>query len=344
MDTESLHEPLVVICIPTYNAADTLRETLDSLLIQSYRNIEIHILDNCSEDTTLDLLAEIDDPRLYIHSHDINVGAEGNFSRCIKMAGGFYTCIYHADDVYDPLIVEKQVSYLEATPQVEAVFAQASTIDDESTVTGHIDLIPPVPAGIVKEYCFLALLKNLLRNGNRLVISSLMVRTSVFQQHIRDWGDGRFKSASDLDMYLRLAQRAPIAIIGERLIQYRISEKQFSQRIRDRVERPDFFLVTEVYIAQHSQDLDADDIRRYRWIERHDVVARAMNATISGDTAKARLLLKDTLSFDALHGALSSKRGLATLAASSYLHLVSAIGLWKHSLVLTRWAKARKWV
>ena len=335
--------PRVVIGIPTYNAAATLKETVDSLLRQTHQNLEVHISDNHSTDNTLAVLASIRDPRLHVHAHHVNVGAEGNFTRCIQMAAGDYTCIFHADDLYDPRIIEKQVSYLEANPQVEAVMAQASTINDASAVTGHIDMIPPVPFGTVCEYPFVPLLKNLLRYRNRLVISSLMVRSSVFQRHVRDWGDGRFKSASDVDMYLRLAQRAPIAVMGERLIQYRISERQFSQRIRDRVERPDFFLVTEAYIAQHRQSLSADDLLHHGWLERHDRVARAMNAATAGETAKARALLKGSLSVDALHAAVSSKQGLATLAASLMLHVVSWLGFWKYAIKPIRWAKTRKW-
>ena len=76
--------PLVCICIPTYNVAATVRETLESILAQTYKNIVVHISDNASTDGTLDVIESITDSRITIHRHAVNVGGEGNFNRYVN--------------------------------------------------------------------------------------------------------------------------------------------------------------------------------------------------------------------------------------------------------------------
>lgn len=105
--------PLVCICVPTYNAAITIRETLHSILSQTYKNLVIHISDNSSTDTTLKIVESMDDPRLRIHRQQKNIGAEGNFENCIRLGEGKYTAIFHADDIYEPEMVAKEVAFLE---------------------------------------------------------------------------------------------------------------------------------------------------------------------------------------------------------------------------------------
>ena len=94
------NSPLVCICVPTYNVESTVRETILSILAQTYSNIVVHISDNSSTDNTLSIIEALNDPRIIIHRNETNVGGEGNFTRCIQMATGKYTAIFHADDVY----------------------------------------------------------------------------------------------------------------------------------------------------------------------------------------------------------------------------------------------------
>ena len=126
--------PLVCICIPTYNAEKTIRETLVSVVNQRYSNLIILVVDNASTDGTLAVVETFSDPRISIHRNEVNVGGEGNFNRCIQLARGKYTAIYHADDVYEPQMVERQVAFLEANPDAGVVFTAASLIDDNGKI------------------------------------------------------------------------------------------------------------------------------------------------------------------------------------------------------------------
>ncbi|MFZ4077412.1 MAG: glycosyltransferase family 2 protein, partial [Legionellaceae bacterium] len=86
--------PCVCICIPTYNAELTIKETLLSLVNQSYPHLLIKVIDNASTDETLACARSIDDERIQVIEHALNVGGEGNFNRCIAYAEGDFTGIF----------------------------------------------------------------------------------------------------------------------------------------------------------------------------------------------------------------------------------------------------------
>lgn len=123
--------PLVSICIPTYNAEKTVVDTVESVLNQTYRNLEIIVSDNASTDNTIALLEKFTDPRIKLYRNSKNIGAEKNFNRCIELATGRYIAIFHADDVYLPEMVEKQVKAFLDDPSIGAVFTTATYINEK---------------------------------------------------------------------------------------------------------------------------------------------------------------------------------------------------------------------
>lgn len=320
--------PLVCICVPTYNAAATIRETLESVLAQTYRNLVIHVSDNASTDDTLKIVESVADARVHIHRQEKNVGAEGNFNRCIQMAEGKYTAIFHADDIYEPDMVARQVAFLEANPEAGAVFAEATTIDEMGHRIGEIRL----PKGIVSSgglYDFSTMFKAILRHSNFFICPSAMVRTQVYQQEIKRWRGEQFRASADLDLWLRILQLHPVGYLPERLMRYRISGSQWSAKVRLGTERADFFLVTDHYLAQESvrAKLDAADLRNYRWLERRDRLMRAVNLFVGGNPGAGDELIHDIPSRDALLAALKSKRGAFVLLLGAYVKLLAIFKL-----------------
>jgi len=315
-------KPLVCICIPTYNAEKTVGETLESILAQTYSNLVIHISDNASTDDTLKVVESFKDSRIHIHPQKENIGGEGNFTRCIQMAEGEYTAIFHADDVYHPNMIEKQVCFLEANSDIGSVFTQAFTIDEQGKRTGLIGRVPEKDKE-GKAIGFEELLKMMLLHHNFLVCPSVLVRTDIYKNKIREWGSSLFQSASDIDTWLRLSEIQPIAILNEPLMNYRISPTQFSERIRNRTERTDFFLVIDHYLEREDVQafLTPQDLRYYGWLNRHESVACAINLLKLGRVRKARFLLKNIFCWDALQAAFYTKRGRATLMGGVLLQV-----------------------
>lgn len=324
--------PLVCICIPTYNAAATVRETLTTILAQTYPNFVVHVSDNASTDDTIRVIESLADPRIIIHRNESNIGGEGNFNRCIRLAEGKYTAIYHADDLYEPEMVEKQVAFLEAHPQAGAVFTEAKLIDEHGKVFGQIGF----PAGLGSfdtQYDFKTVFKAVLRHSNFFICPSVMARTTVYQEDVKCWRGELFKSSADLDVWLRIAQMRGVGLLPLPLMRYRISSSQFSANLRARTQRADFFLVTDHYLAQSEvQDMLASaDKQYYARLERTDRVVRAVNLYVHGREREAGELCRGVVSGEAVRASFSGKRDLITLAAGMLVSLLvlsrlSAIG------------------
>jgi glycosyltransferase involved in cell wall biosynthesis len=96
-------DELVTIAITTFNRADGfLNAAIASALAQTYRNIEVIVADNCSDDHTGELVAGFRDPRIDYVRHESNIGPYRNFNFCVDRARGKYFCLLHDDDLMDP--------------------------------------------------------------------------------------------------------------------------------------------------------------------------------------------------------------------------------------------------
>ena len=320
--------PLVCICIPTYNAAATIKETLVSILAQAYKNIVIHVSDNASSDATLMIVESLADHRVKIHRNAENIGGEENFNRCIQLAEGKYTAIFHADDIYEQDMVAKQVAFFEAHPEAGAVFTDASTIDEMGKEISKI-CIPNYIKSLGGLYDFRTMFKALLMYSNFFICPSVMVRTRIYKQEIKCFLGGRYKTSADLDVWLRIMQHHPVGYLKEPLMRYRISSSQGSAKVRLGTKRADFFLVMDHYLEQEfvQSFITASDISNYENLERRDQVMRAVNLYITGYSRQASELIKDVLFLGAIKSALKSKQGVFVLILGSYLKLLVLLRL-----------------
>ena len=95
--------PLISIALCTYNGAEFLVQQLESILSQSYQNIEIIIGDDCSTDDTLRIIAkyECEDPRIKIYKNAKNIGFNKNFGKTISLTTGDFIALSDQDDIWD---------------------------------------------------------------------------------------------------------------------------------------------------------------------------------------------------------------------------------------------------
>ena len=331
----NLKQPLVSVCIPTYNTETTIHETLASIINQSYANLDIQIVDNASTDNTLKVVAEFDDARIKIHRNEVNVGAEGNCTRCIQVATGKYTAIFHSDDIYEPEMVQRQVEFLERHAEAGAVFTEANLIDETGRFFGNIKL--PDGLGSPKHlYDFVTVFKAVLKHSNFLICPSVLARTNLYQQEIKGWRADQFGPSADLDVWLRMAQLQPIGILPLPLMRYRISHSQVSARVRLKTERADFFRVTDFYLAQNDvrTKLDFCDIQNHVRLERRDRVMRAINALLQGNASLAKELCPDVLSMDVFKAALQTRRGLGVMLLATFLKIMLTLRM-NHLAIIT---------
>lgn len=127
------NRPRVSIAVPVYNGQRYLRATLDSLLNQTYRDIEIIICDNASTDATESICREYvaRDSRVRYLRAERNVGPAANYNRGIEAARGDYFKWNAADDLCEPTFIEKCVAALEADTSLVLAYPRTIQIDSE---------------------------------------------------------------------------------------------------------------------------------------------------------------------------------------------------------------------
>ncbi|HEY6871433.1 MAG TPA: glycosyltransferase [Geobacteraceae bacterium] len=263
----SSRRPLVSVCIPTCNSARYLRETLESIAAQTYDNLEVIISDNASSDDTIAVANEYGAKYGFkVCANAVNTGAFNNWNRLVDLAQGEYVVIYHSDDIYEPTIVEESVAFLEREPQAGLVGTLATVIDEAGRERYPVRLPTGVTAAAL--YGFPGVFRAVLGNGGDrifLVTPSVMVRRRLYAELGPFDTSGRFGSAGDYEMWLRIAARHPVSVIPRPLMRYRVHEEQGSEReLRRNVALPDIMAVLDAYAGFIDDPALVAEYERFR--------------------------------------------------------------------------------
>jgi len=107
----NIDSPLVSVCVPMYNGEEYIRETLDSIVSQTYSNIEVVVVDDGSNDNSIKIVEEYSnkDSRIKLYRNEKNLGLVGNWERCIEKANGDWIKFLFQDDVMQSRCVEKML-------------------------------------------------------------------------------------------------------------------------------------------------------------------------------------------------------------------------------------------
>ncbi len=126
-----MSKPLVSVCIPAYNNEAYISETIDSILNQTYENLELIIVDDCSKDSTLSILREYEqkDSRVKVYTNENNLGMAGNWNRALELTTGKYIRLMCADDLLLPECISREVEIFEQQPTVVLVESDSALVD-----------------------------------------------------------------------------------------------------------------------------------------------------------------------------------------------------------------------
>lgn len=127
---------LISIVMATYNGEKYLRPQIESILTQSYKNIELVVVDDASTDRTLSILKEfaVRDNRIYIYPAEKNLGFIANFERGIRLAKGEFIALADQDDIFRRDKIEVLINTLKAYPERDLAVSDLSLIDENGNV------------------------------------------------------------------------------------------------------------------------------------------------------------------------------------------------------------------
>lgn len=132
-----IQNPLVSILIPTYNRETLIGEAIESALNQSYKNIELIIVDNNSEDKTAEVIKSYQqrDNRIKFFQNKKNIGPVLNWERCLEEASGIYSKILWSDDLIRPEFLESTLALFAIEENLAFVFSKVLIGNDPSDIS-----------------------------------------------------------------------------------------------------------------------------------------------------------------------------------------------------------------
>ena len=228
-----MNEPLVSVIIPAFNCQDYICEAIDTVLKQSYKNIEIIVVDS-STDHTRKLLEQYQERIAYFFEEPKGVSAARNFG--LKQARGSLVAFQDADDRWLPNRLEAQVHALQKFPDAKLVFSDYTTFDHSGVIrpTGcwpHFKLwldqhrIQGTSMAYGQLYWEL-MLGNCIGTCSVLAVKDALDECNGF--------DEAFKTCEDLDLWLRLSTKYPVLYIDEVLAEYRVRPNGLSGSLESR--------------------------------------------------------------------------------------------------------------
>lgn len=213
-------EPLVSVVIPAFNRHEYIQHTVDSVLTQSYKNIQLIVVDDGSTDGTFELLQQYG-KRLHLltHPNRENRGQSAAINLGITQADGKYLAILDSDDYWAPNKLKVLVDFLEERDEIGLVYSNGYGV----SASGEI------------LYEFLPKNHQETNDPNRVLLDcyTLLPNNSVVRKSVIDKAgafEEGFRAAQDHDMLIRLAEITKFAYIPEFLFYYRRHANSISSR------------------------------------------------------------------------------------------------------------------
>jgi glycosyltransferase involved in cell wall biosynthesis len=210
--------PLISVIIPVYNGEKTIQETIESVLTQTFTDLELIVINDGSQDTTLEIVERIPDPRLKVFSYP-NAGQAASRNRGISHACGEYISFIDADDLWIPDKLEAQLKALQENPKAAVAYSWTKCIDESGQFSrrgSHISVTGDV-------YGKLLLLDFIENGSNPLIRVQALTEIGNFEESMTP--------SEDRDLWLRLAARYHFVAVPSPQILYRQSVNSASANI-----------------------------------------------------------------------------------------------------------------
>lgn len=212
MKKESL--PITVF-MAAYNSAQYIKKSINSILNQTFKNFELLIVDDGSEDNTVDIIQSYNDPRIRLIKNDKNRGLGYTRNVALTEAKGEFIAILDSDDIAYPTRLEVQMKNFKRRPNLAVLGSYAYIIDGNGKKTGE-KIYPTTGSNKIKAT---------LLFSNTFAHSTIMMKTKIFREV---GGYPNHPVAQDYALLSRIALKYEVDNLPEYLAEYRVHDTNIS--------------------------------------------------------------------------------------------------------------------
>ena len=208
----------VTVVIPAYNRVKYIKQAIDSVLNQTYKNIELIVIDDGSSDGTYDLLESYSGQLILLtHENRKNKGQSASINLGLSQAQGEFIAVLDSDDYWELNKLKIQVAYMNKNPDIGLLYTNGYGVNESGEVIypyhkdNHVEINDP---NNVLVDCYLALPVNSL------------VRKKVYDE-VGGFNE-TYRAAQDHDMLIRIAEKTNLAYLPDFLFYYRRHDQSIS--------------------------------------------------------------------------------------------------------------------
>ena len=208
--------PRVTVLMSVYNGARHLREAIESILGQTFRDFEFLIIDDASTDESPSIIASYGDPRIIVIRNETNQGLTRSLNRGLAAARADLVARQDADDRSYPERLARQVAFLDEQQDVAVIGAQARVIDGNGRPIAGEERKPLSSAAVRFALLFSNPIVHTAATFRRRLIAGL----GGYDEH--------FVTSQDVELWSRVAERQEIRNLPERLVDLRVHGQSVS--------------------------------------------------------------------------------------------------------------------
>lgn len=242
-----MNKPLVSVLMTAYNREKYIKQAVESVLVQTYNNWELIILDDCSKDKTYTIAKNLatKDSRIKVFKNEQNLGQFKNRNKVVGYAEGVYLKYLDSDDLLYPFAIEQLVYYMELHP--EAGYGLCSIEQDPNQMFPL--LLTPQKA---YEYHYIKKQKIFYRAP----LSSIIRKSAFYEAG----GFPHEAVSGDFAMWHNLSLTFSVVLMPLGFVWYRVHNEQEMQKTRDNtLVQFEYFKVAEYFLKSNKCPLDTEN-------------------------------------------------------------------------------------
>lgn len=220
--------PAISVCIPTYNGAKYIAQTIESILNQTFTDFEIILSDDASSDNTLEIVGSFNDPRIVRIDRLSKVGAEANWNNAVANASASLVKLVCQDDILYPECLEVEVQTMSKSENQDVSFC--FHLRDFVTPNSRKLMSHRVGYSNLQKYSKTEILKKVVRSGGNPIGEPMAV--TMRKLSLNSAGKFRGDYVIDLDMWSKLSDQGSALFIEQHLSAFRISKTSWTSNLK----------------------------------------------------------------------------------------------------------------
>ena len=238
--------PDISIIMSVYNGEAYIKEAVESVINQTFKNWELIIINDCSTDSTGEILAELEkaDNRVKVYPNEVNRRLPASLNRAVSLCWGKYIARMDADDICLPDRLEKQFKFMEENPDVDMSSCRFMTVKNGVYMSGGAG--GRTDCGAIKAMLLVA---------NPILHPGIIAKAEVMKEFRYDT---KLTCTEDLELWTRMIMGGKnIRILPECLMIYRLHDKQITSTTLER-QRTEVLGIEEKYYSSLLEEMDED--------------------------------------------------------------------------------------